>query len=412
MKKWKLKLGKFVVCIVLASLLPTVASAQNYYPSNPSRGCCPPAPRSCCPAPCCPPQCNYAPQPCCPPQCNYAPQPYGYTQAPSYNNYAPNYGTNFDCCDQGGDNNEPGFSIGADFIWVKPVFNGLDYAYTVTGLVNGTDTGSSVQYKGICPKWEPGVNGRLVIPVACSSLSLRGYYTWFQSSETKTTTAGTLIGDSVFNPLFEPNLQFSYDQVSAEWRSIYNNFDAVFAFTCNCCETNKITPYFGVGGLFLTQDLNTKMTNPLVTVSDTAATRWHDYLWGVGLTVGSEFEYGFCNGFALYGSAKGSMLAGQDCVKNKQIFKSDLTTAGHEDVIRDDGDCRLIPGCQLAAGVKFSPARTCGLNLGFRVGYEFVRWFNVANPRVWSGTDSFTSGNANLGTFGFHGLFAGLDIGF
>lgn len=302
-----------------------------------------------------------------------------------------------------------GFEIGADFIWWKPCIDNLDYAvqFTADFTPPVTATGS---YRHVHPNWEPGVRAYIAVEDIWGGLDLIGSYTWIKvqkHSNSTTTVAGTLFSTQ-FNPAIITAGE-GFTALSSKYKLNYQTFDVLLASECCLCE-HVFIPFFGITGVFLDQNIDSDGTTAVTAL--VSQLRWRSDYWGIGLKVGSEYKYTFCDGFGFFACASGSIVAGE--VDTTRTETADATGTPVTPTLNNDDECHFLNGYHIAAGFLYEDC-WCNWDFALRLGYEFVKWHNVSTLRRFTSTavpQVATSGSPYTTTLGFHGLFAGLSISF
>jgi hypothetical protein len=333
--------------------------------------------------------------------------------------------------------NDAFFDVGVEILWWKPCVDDLDYAASLSGALDGGTTGETpfkVKYKSVCPDWEPGFRATIAKKSAWKGFDLSATYFWINSSDTDSTDNG--LGESTLPVIGYPGLLTgtsitSLTGAKGKWDTTVQGFDVLFSYPFRCNPCHQITPFFGVEVLWLNQEFEVSYDSvtPIgVEIDDVYTIDWKSDFTGVGLKVGTCYEYTLCDGLSLFAKASGSILTGSTDGKDEQ-FLVEFTESGipipatrREVHYHDDNDsCRLMNEYHLAAGFNYEN-ETCGCEYKLRLGYEFIKWTNVSNPRrffsdvapttVVAAQDLARSTQTNTTTLGFHGLFAGIEIGF
>ncbi|NGX43086.1 MAG: hypothetical protein K940chlam7_01377 [Chlamydiae bacterium] len=361
MEKWRNKLSLAILSFGLMALTPNFASAQ-YYDS-----CCEPYYNSCCDP------CEWDPCAC------------------------------------------REFEVGVDFLYWKPYVDNLNY-----GVIYDRDR---AKFKKMCPDWEPGVRVMLASPNAYCGWELRGSWTYIESDDSSQTKAGEeewvtspLIHNAMILELGEEADLFK--KVEGSWNARYHEWDILASYNISCKECHFFQPFFGVAGIFLDQDLKVEASGTISDITSEAKVKWDSEYWGVGLRAGTHYEYHFSNCMRFFANAYGTILAGEATIKNDQFIEQISGTGENivERGFKDSENChQMVPGYHLATGFIYDTC-WCNWDFSFRLGYEFMNWHNIPNHRVFSGDDL----NAGIGhsssettrTLGFHGLLAGLSVGF
>ena len=367
MKKWNNKLSLAFLSLGLLAITPSAASAQGWYGDS----------------------CNPCSNPCQDP-CN-------------------------DCCGFGG------FELGADFLWWKTCVDDLDVGYSLVDDVNSLHSNRSYHYKTICPDWEPGVRVFLAKPDLWCNWVLEGSYTYIKPTQSKsfTSPADGSIYSSLSDDLTAIRVGSDLEKIHANWKATYQTFDVLLGYPLEFCQCQHFTPYFGIAGLFLDQSLNSRgnYASDSLIAADYFRTHWKSDLWAVGLKLGTAYEYALCDGFKLIANGSATIVAGEAKNHNtSSYFDNTGTPFEYTNSYHDDESCHCIPGWHLQAGALYETC-WCDWELFFRVGYEFVQWYNVPNARRFfyaNGENEFEARSTSPSTseFGFNGLFLGAGVKF
>ncbi|MEM1283261.1 MAG: Lpg1974 family pore-forming outer membrane protein [Chlamydiota bacterium] len=340
------------------------------------------------------------------------------TMTPNFANADSCYDPCCDPCSFGG------FEIGADFLYWKPCVDNMDYAVVrysdTTEGTSPTTTTSKWGYKCLCLDWEPGFRIRFGKDDIWCNWRLNASYTWLDVN-TSATCKVPDNADYVTSPFFHPNFRFLQDPefsdltvVKGTYDTTYQTWDVLLAYDIACNRCHSFQPFFGVEGLILDQGITASgfVTEDISDV-DFYKTKWTSDFFGVGLKIGSDYQFQMFDCVKFYGSAAGTITVGDFDGK----YTGYVVNASGEisKSIFADGDCcRVVPGYHLAAGLLYE-TDACGCEFAIRLGWEFVQWHNVANPRAFSSAlplDEHYSSSTDYTTLGFHGLVAGLDFSF
>lgn len=321
-----------------------------------------------------------------------------------------------------------GYDLGVDFLYWKAAIDDLDWCAVFTSdevtEVRPNGVNYQVKYHDVCPGWEPGVRVRLSKDACWCDWRFAASYTRVKSSADR--SCDNCIGCSTSDiyilapPLFNGE-SGQYEYAKADWESTYQTWDVLFSYDIDCNRCHVFSPFFGIEGLILSQNLEATYETPRDAIANSANFKWNSNYFGVGLKVGSDYTYNICDSLKLFARASGTLVVGDDDSSNTQTFWSNSTTdATFTRVKWKDDDCaRLVPGYHVQLGVLYESCY-CGTEWGFRLGWEFVNWYNVANHRDFTGsgdvgttsTDLSGSSSPNVRTYGFHGLLAGLELHF
>lgn len=117
---------------------------------------------------------------------------------------------------------------------------------------------------------------------------------------------------------------------------------------------------------------------------------------GFGPRLGSDLSYEVGNGFAFYGKAAATLLAGTTKynVANGSVFSARSRT-------------QIVPELEGKLGAKYTYAMSSG-DLTLDVGYMWVDYINGRSALVVNGTSATTTSLTNRDDFGLNGVYAGL----
>jgi len=361
----------------------------------------------------------------------------------------------FDPCSLGG------FEVGVDFIYWKPCYDNTEWA--VKQFSSTTTTGGAAvseyrsNYAAVCPSWEPGVRVRVAKRDILCDWTLSGSYTWIHSTDSDSIHASAdsgIASDYVTSPLFGPNIgtqSFSIGNVyftegTASWKSNYQTWDVLLSYDFKCNRCSTFTPFFGVEGLILSQQLDAAFnyyadadasgsesgsgsgsatsSGSGFDIDEAAFVKWKSSYFGVGLKLGTDYVFNLFDCLKLFARASGSIVVGDNSSSSSQKWNygNGTGTATFQTLAKynDDDCCLIVPGYNIALGVQYDSC-WCGTDVALRLGWEFVQWFNIANPRTYANSfDGVTTNVANASqassgntsTIGYNGLTLGLDVRF
>jgi hypothetical protein len=309
-----------------------------------------------------------------------------------------------DCCME--PHCEGDYMLGIDFLWWKPCISDLDFAGTINSSVVNEITNTDFKYKGICPDWTPGIRLTFDYPdLFCwCNIGLSASYTYLDMDEKHVVN-----GDENVYLLFHPGIDTigpSSDPVHGKWYCKYQTWDALFYYNCCCSPCVYITPYIGVAGIMLTQDLKSSAVFADNSFAQSFNTKWKSTLWGVGLKSGLAVNYNYSRCLGFYSFASGTILSGKSHTKHKSELRGEFDNTLR---VRDDDCCTCIPGVHIGVGAKANFC-ICGYAFSMRLGYEFLEWYNLPKHRIFTGDNiesEIGSSSSSRRTLGFHGPFLG-----
>lgn len=319
-----------------------------------------------------------------------------------------------------------GFEIGADFLYWKPCVDNLDYAVVRYADSSDSSTPETTTrkwgYKCLCLDWEPGFRIRFGKDDIWCNWRLDASYTWLNvktSSSCKEPNSDE--GTYVTSPFFHPNFRYFEDptfgeisEVDGSYNLTYQTWDVLLGYDIACNRCHSFKPFFGVEGVILNQEIKAEgYVDAEVDDVDYYSTKWSSDFFGVGLKIGTDYQFQMFDCLQFYGSAAGTIAVGNHDGK----WVGDVADASgniDHNIFSDSDCCQFVPGYHLAVGLLYE-TDACGCEFAVRVGWEFVQWHNVSNPRAFSSAlpyDEHYSASTDYTTLGFHGLVAGLDFAF
>jgi hypothetical protein len=313
------------------------------------------------------------------------------------------------------------FEVGADFLWWKQSADHLDFGScmgTVTEDCGCDKEGKPLEktktvhlINTLCPKWKPGVRAQFNVRNFLNNANLRGSYTFIRHSD-----KGSFSGSQLTSLIPTERV---FDIVSSNWRSTYQAADLLFTFPICSNPCFNAMPFFGVEGIYLTQKLNSVGSSPFQYYDGRDVKGYFKAdAWGVGLKVGSDYEYTLTSCLKVFGRGSLSMVSGSPSIRHSFEKGSSYDSQCYEGPsveFCENGCSHMMPGFQLQSGVRYL-ASICRVAIEMHLGYEFVEWLNVPNTRHFIGevfsrepVVSTTRTGRNLG---FNGLFFGGSVAF
>ena len=312
-----------------------------------------------------------------------------------------------DTCDSSCDSCGCNFDVGVDFLWWKPCVGDLNYC--------AEKDGSNYKQKSICTDWESGFRIYIGKDDCYCGWDFNASYTYLNSSSSSSHKNNNNIVPSNYHPGFLVNQ--THDEGKGSYDSCYHEWDLLWSFdnSCDCCQA--ITHSFGVAGINMDQELKATLVNS----SGKLQTKWKSDFWGVGLRLGTDFSKTICDCMSFFAGGNVTLLAGDSCSKSQYDSQGGSTDPDH--TFKEDDFCHIVPGYHLRAGFSYDTCY-CDWDMSFRLGYEFLAWHNIPFSRTYvagiggasdssvSSLEGAISTACNTRTYGFHGLFAGVQLSF
>jgi len=286
------------------------------------------------------------------------------------------------------------FEVGGEFLWWKP---SLDIKRVILEeRKNENDTTHT--RKSLCPDWEPGKRFWIYKPFP--SLGGCGFgASW--SAICHDYSISDKIKDGgigVFSIPCRHLPMSSFSKVDTSWKISYQDYNALFSYSCYWGQSFVLHPFFGFTGLAIEEKLRV-VGQPCDSEESQVTTECKTCLYAYGVRIGSRYECPFFRHFSVFGRASLSLLAGRPRIHSQ--------TGGHHHKKRVIPHC--YPNCHLAAGISYNPVFCYG-SFSFRAGYELMEWFYLPrSPHFLVDKNLESTNNQALG---WQGLFAGVNISF
>ncbi len=311
----------------------------------------------------------------------------------------------FDCC---------GIEIGADFLYWQSCLNDLDYA-----ILNNFDLGTNSvinreTYQYLEHDYEPGFRVRAYKHNIWCGWDLSGSYTfyWSQASNRVSPVGNQNLHSTLNHGGFNLTLD-STTLIEASHSIRYQSFDVLFHYPVDFSGLcHGFIPFWGVEGVKLDQNTVSLTDGEFGGSSATYSVNWDSELLGLGIKLGTDYNYRLMCGLEWFTRASVTILAGRNDSTNTQV-----RAAGPTPTIFQLGfetcDTICVPGFHLQAGLAYEK-EWCGWMMRGRIGYEFLDWWNVPRVRRFfdDGENIGLSTGSNGSNLGLHGLLVGLDIGY
>lgn len=307
------------------------------------------------------------------------------------------------CCDPCDSCDNCGFTVGADFLWWNTNADDLSYC--------AVRDESDVKRKNFCLDWEPGFRVYIGKQNIECGLDLAASYTYLNTCDSASTSDSGDVIPTFTHPGFTISVG-NFDEGKGSWESTYHEWDVLLSFDNSCNQCHKLSHFFGVAGIVLDQEFTATVEKS----SSIIHTKWDNDYWGVGLRFGTHYSRVICDCFSIFASGHASIIAGES--DSKIDFDSQNLSTDPDHVFKEDKECRIVPGYHITTGFSYDTC-VCDWDLSFRIGYEFLAWFNVPERRTYVADGSIGSSqeaalatSSNNRTLGFHGLFVGAQLSF
>ena len=350
------------------------------------------------------------------------------------------YATHVEASDEQRDDSKDccfNFDLSVDLLIWKPCVDDLDFAATSFGNFSDVDNPRQINYRGICPSWEPGFRVGLRKEEAWKCFNLDFMYTWYQSQDSASAhgESGKRIAATLLPPRFiDLKSTFSddtfFDTGKGKWNLDYQAFDILFSYPLQLCQSNIFSPFFGVSLLKMNQqirgeyiDSEVDSEESFITVNTLARSKWKSDYKAAGLKIGSCYSFEICKGLNLFAAGSACLLIGHSDTNSRFSFFQErrfgptipeVETETAYMKVKDDDCCHFVPEFNIKAGFTYE-GNMCECDWTLRVGYEFIMWQNMPTYRRFHDIETgliADSNRVNVGTIGFHGLTVGLGLSY
>lgn len=298
----------------------------------------------------------------------------------------------------------------AEYLLFKPCIDDLDFAIKsdqdISTTVNPQGTG---KFQTLNPEFESGF--RLGVDknaiLAGFGLSFRYLYLKAQKSASVTRKNGGSLVPTMIHLGNVIENSFNAHEAIAKWSMRFQTFDVLVNHPIEYQECLLFTPYFGAEGLMIHQMIKSEFSS----LVESMRSRWESDFFGVGIVIGTRFDWQYCSYFTLYTDVAARIIRGvADMDDHFRIQTFDSLDQNFK--FRYD-DCHFIPGYSIAIGIEFSQ-EFCSQLFSFDMGYEFMNFSNMQSPRRYvNGNGGFPiSTSPSTSSVGLHGIFAGIRISF
>lgn len=313
-----------------------------------------------------------------------------------------------------------GIELGAEFLYWKPIGTEIDFAAALLPVPEAGSPGNTdVKFCDFDPRWSPGLRGSASILHFFRGMDVKAEYTFLTDRTHQTLIAdeGYLVSPLIHKaivPIEDPSDALLFNEAKGLYDFEYHRFDAFLGGNLEACESKLLVRYLiGSSGLILNQSFDSEFSNPDITTIGLRHS-WDSHFWGVGLNIGTQLDFYTHCLCKFFIRAHGLLLAGSNAGETTHYF---LEGEDEEEWTFQEPrkTCWIVPGFEFAAGIDWGLS-TANHLLTVRVGYQFTEYWNTPSIRGFLGRDSnlriSQSTPSNIGNFGFHGLFVGLNAGF
>ncbi len=192
-----------------------------------------------------------------------------------------------------------------------------------------------------------------------------------------------------------------YYSAHALWKLELNQIDLELGREFFISKWMTVRPHFGLRTDWIRQKINVGYHRPADQINPEYHVKEHNRFWGLGLATGLDTQWGFGEGFSLYGNASCAILYGfQQLTRDDEILTS--IEVEYIDLKQSDRISRFIGDlqCGLRWDKMWDQDR---FHVGLQVGWEHHVYFNQNQFPYF--VDDISMGNtiANQGDLTFQG---------
>lgn len=297
-----------------------------------------------------------------------------------------------------------GFSVGIDYLYWNPCVTGLHYARKEKQL-DAADP-RKFDYHYVCASSASGFRVNLNSYFTTEGLSFRAAYTDVGFHDKACTM--TREEDFLIHSQGSPFALDEMNRATAYWDLKYQTIEAVIVYALDL-EILKLVPYGGVDVLLLDNKLKVEGCDDISELHIASVVRKHQQYFGAGPMIGFGANFGFTDCLSAFFDVNASLFIG-GAEERDRFYKKEGTAAGQNWYFKSR-DCYCFPGWHLMLGLGYE-STLCGLDVGFRFGYEFVQYTNAPWFLDYEEDDAGVISGVNANNLTLRGLFVGVNVGF
>ena len=296
-----------------------------------------------------------------------------------------------------------------EYLLLKPCVDDLDFALKSSqDVVTEEHPEGNGKFQKLDPGWKSGFRFGMSKNAIVQNFGLSFQYMYVKGEETKTvfrdegSLAATLVhlGNVTVNS-FNPN------EAKAKWTLRFQSFDVFLNHPIAYEECTVFTPYFGAEGLIIHQMIKSEF----IELTQSMKSRWESDSFGVGIVIGTRFDWHWLECFNFFADVSARII--RQVSDMDDHFRIELNASADQNFKFRYDECLITSGYRMAFGFEFMQ-EFCNLLLNIDVGYEFMSFSNIPNPRryVTGGDGLPVSTSPSTSSLGWHGIFAGMRISF
>ncbi|MEM1282296.1 MAG: Lpg1974 family pore-forming outer membrane protein [Chlamydiota bacterium] len=295
-----------------------------------------------------------------------------------------------------------GYGVSIDYLYWNPCVTGLHYAVKRKDLDPATDYRKyDYHYVGASSAsgFRVGLNSQFTI----EGLSFKAIYTDVGFHDKACVISA--VDEYIRLSHGSPHRLSAVNRATGWYDMKYQTVEAVFVYELDL-EILKLKPYGGVDVLLYDNRLTAEGSNDINQDPYTVGFRKQQQYFGAGPMLGFGTSFGFTECLSVFFDVNASLFIGGAEEDDRFYDRFD-----EDDWYFKSRDCYCFPGWHIMLGLGYE-SELCGLDVGFRIGYEFVQYTNAPWFLDYEEDDDGLISSVNANNLSFRGLFAGVSVGF
>jgi len=279
--------------------------------------------------------------------------------------------------------NENGPYFDVEFLCLRAVEDGLDYASKGSQSVTPTNFDINAKAKGQDFEFDPGFRVGLGYNFDYDNWDLHAYYTWHYTYPKTSESVGSLgenfvLGLFALTPVTQSVLTYQiFNEGKSNWQLQFNSWDLEMGRNFYVSKNLALHPVAGIKGALIRQHLMARYNSEsligggqvLLNASHHAKTRY----WGIGPKLGVFGEWELGKGFSINADVHGALLYGQF---NTRAAQAGQFVNGLLYSLRVDDDFyRLRPMAYCNIGLEWGRCFWDWMFFSIHIGWEAQYWW-------------------------------------
>ena len=289
------------------------------------------------------------------------------------------------------------WTIWGEFLYWKASEQGLDYAVNVA--FSSASQPIKMDWEKPHFEWSPGFRLGAGKRICISAWDLSITWTHFFTHAHSTTSSGN--GSHFMEQLWIPSpYGIDANHSSMKWGLHYNTVDLLMGYNCDISECFSITPFFGLRGLFIDQDIHVKYNggdfDPIIPIKFRGKNDYNAF----GIRVGVDLFFWFNQQVNIFGSGSTTLLYGKYILAEKVSGKNVLLNQVSKNLFHENSNFfQVTNDLATAVGVEWRPC-IFERKVSIAFAYEIIKVFGQNQLRRYRNQEPENRLNGNLGIQG------------